>query len=146
MDVGSIHCDSRMLRCHIRISGRLHRFRPANIRTRSGCPLRAYAYENWLVSSICRIPPPVWVKNVGAAEGFSLTEIIYGAYACHKDCQQGDQYERDDGFAQCDRYFSQHVNQSSFIWMQCVSHKLMAEDNCCKVNKNAARAKGKIDV
>lgn len=22
-------------------------------------------------------PPPVWVKNVGAAEGFSLTEIIY---------------------------------------------------------------------
>ena len=41
---------------------------------------------------------------------------------------------------------SQHVNQSSFIWMQCVSHKLMAEDNCCKVNKNAARAKGKMDV
>ena len=25
--------------------------------------------------------------------------------------------------------------------MQCVSHKLMAEDNCCKVNKNAARFK-----
>lgn len=51
-------------------------------------------------------PPFIWIENVGAAEWFRGAEIVYGAYACRKNRQQGNQYERDDGFAQYDKYLS----------------------------------------
>lgn len=73
----------------------------------------------------CRVfpTPPVGIENVGAAEWSRFAEIVYGTYTRHKDCQQSDQYERNDGFTECDRYLSQHGNQNSVIVTQGFFHK-----------------------
>lgn len=73
----------------------------------------------------CRVfpSPLVGIENVRAAEWFGFAEIVYGAYTCHKDCQKSDQYECNDGFAQCGQDLSQQGNQGSFIGTQGFFHK-----------------------
>ena len=92
-------------------------------------------------------PPPYGLKMSGPLKGLASLKIIYGGLRLsQKIASKAISMSETMVLPNATDIFSQHVNQSSFIWMQCVSHKLMAEDNCCKVNKNAARAKGKIDV
>lgn len=56
----------------------------------------------------CRVipQPAVRVEDVRPAEWSGLAEIIYGTYACRKDCQKGNQDKGCHCLKQCDRYLS----------------------------------------